>query len=234
MTTGAASRTATSESFASLLDDAAHRLGLVLSPAQSGQLLSYVALLSHWNRTYNLTAIRDPREMLVQHIFDCLALIGPLRRESASRTTHRLLDVGSGAGLPGIVVAIAAPEFTVTCVDSVGKKTAFITHAAQKLGLNHLVATHSRVEQLTGTFDVITSRAFASLGDFVESTRHLLAAGGSWVAMKGKAPVEGEESIAGKSVMFHVEPIEVPELNADRCLVWMEPTPMQVHTDRNI
>lgn len=185
----------------------------------------YLDLLVKWNAAYNLTAVRDPAQMRDQHLADCLAVIEPLRRELCKASSVRMLDVGSGAGLPGVVLAIAEPEWDVTCVDAVGKKTAFIRHVAGELALHNLHAAHTRVEALKSTpFDVVTARAFASLADFTQLTRHLLATRGLWMAMKGKRPDDEIAALPPDVTMFHVEPLEVPGLGAERCLVWMRPT----------
>lgn len=208
---------------APLLNAALDRLSLALTPEKHGQLLRYLALLGQWNKIYNLTSVRDPRAMLSQHVIDCLATIEPLRREAASRPRRRLLDVGSGAGLPGIVIAIAAPEFQVTCIDSVGKKAAFISQVASALKLTNLDAVHGRVEAMDGqpTFDIIASRAFSSVSTLVASTRKLLASGGVWMAMKGQDPVEELALLDLTVFLFHVEPLDVPGLNAQRCIAWI-------------
>ncbi|MFT3663844.1 16S rRNA (guanine(527)-N(7))-methyltransferase RsmG [Piscinibacter sp.] len=200
-------------------------LGLAVDAATQARLLAYLALLQRWNATYNLTAVREPAEMLTQHLADCLAVVGPLRRQLGSSAACRILDVGSGGGLPGVVLAALEPAWSVTCVDAVGKKAAFIRQAAVELGLRNLSAEHARVESLkAGGFDLIVSRAFASLADFVTLTRPLLAPTGVWAAMKGKTPtaelVELDALPAGIDV-FHVEPITVPGLDAERCIVWM-------------
>ena len=198
---------------------AASALGISLSIGQSAQLLDFVELLARWNRTYNLTAIRDPASMLTQHVVDCLTAIPALRREGRG---GRVLDVGSGGGLPGLVWAVMEPGFDVTCVDSVGKKAAFVRQAAAALGLGNLHGEHARVEALAeAPFDLITSRAFATLDTFVTATERLLKRGGAWVAMKGKIPSEEIGALPGSVEMFHVEPLEVPGLKAERCLVWM-------------
>lgn len=190
-----------------------------LSQHQSTQLLDFVELLAHWNRTYNLTAVRDPAGMLTQHVVDCLAVVPALRRENRH---GRVLDVGSGGGLPGVVWAVMEPDTDVTCVDSVGKKAAFLQQAAGSLRLGNLHGKHARVERLdAGRFDLIASRAFASLPDFAALTAHLLSEGGAWLAMKGKVPT-GEIGALPQGVeVFHVEQVVVPGLAADRCLVWM-------------
>jgi 16S rRNA (guanine527-N7)-methyltransferase len=202
----------------------ASELGLALAPAQIDALLSFLRLLQRWNATYNLTAVRDPADMLVQHVADCLAVIGPLQRQLASAPASRVLDVGSGGGLPGVVVAIALPAVDVTCVDAVGKKVAFVRQAAAELRLPNLHAEHVRVEDLRApAFDLITSRAFASLADFTRLTRRHIAPGGVWMAMKGKMPLDEQQALPPDVDVFHVEPLTVPDLNAERCLVWMKP-----------
>lgn len=211
-----------------LLTAAAAGLSVPLSSTQCDQLLAYRDLLAKWNRVYNLTAVRDPADMLVQHLVDSLAVVPPLHAflEQAGKTSARLLDVGSGAGLPGIVFAVMLPRLQITCVDTVGKKASFIRQAAAELQLTGLRAEHARVEDLRVTpFDVITSRAFASLADFALMTRAQLAADGVWMAMKGKRPDAEIAALHWDTEVFHVEPLNVPGLNADRCIVWMRPKP---------
>jgi len=214
--------------FGPTLAAAAAALGLDLSADQSRRLLDYVALLQRWNRTYNLTAIRDPGEMLSQHVVDCLAAVPALRRTSPG--PKRVLDVGSGGGLPGLVWAVVEPHPDVTCVDSVGKKVAFIRQAALALRLDNLRAEHSRVEQLQApAFDLVTSRAFASLADFVGLTRAHANPGGIWLAMKGKLPLDEIAALPSDFQAFHVERLEVPGMAAERCLIWIRKTaPMLV------
>lgn len=203
--------------------DAAAQLELPLDEPIVERLLAYLDLLQRWNGTYNLTAVRDPADMLTQHLFDCLAVIKPLRGVAE---TGRLLDVGSGGGLPGVVVAATCPGWSVICVDTVGKKAAFIQQAAVELRLPNLRSEHARVETLKlAPFDVVTSRAFASLPDFVKLTRPLLTPGGVWMAMKGKMPDEEVAILPSDVDVFHVEQIHVPGLSADRCIVWMRPKP---------
>jgi len=203
-----------------LIASGAARLGLALEPEQVSRLVSYLRLIARWNETYNLTSIRDPRAMAAQHIVDCLATAAALQRRRPAADRRYLVDVGSGAGLPGVVVAISLPETEVVCVDSVGKKAAFITHAAASLGVGNVSALHARVERLRDRrFDVVASRAFASLPDFVAETQHLLAENGEWLAMKGKAPAS--EIAALRGVDAETEPIVVPGLAANRCIVWM-------------
>jgi 16S rRNA (guanine527-N7)-methyltransferase len=194
-------------------------LGLDAGPAQLAALDAYLALLQRWNATYNLTAVRDPAAMLTQHLADCLAVVEPLRQRCPR---GRVLDVGSGGGLPGVVLAIMLPALDVTCVDTVGKKVAFIRQAGATLALPNLHAEHARVEALQRpAFDLITSRAFAALADFVSLTAPLLAPGGVWMAMKGKPPIDEISALPETVEMFHVEPLQVPGLDAERCLVWL-------------
>ena len=213
-------------SAAAVLEQGLADLGLVLQAGQRDQCLAYLALIGKWNQVYNLTAVRQSEQMLTHHLLDCLAGLGPLQRHLAASGLSqgaRLLDVGSGAGLPGIVWAIGFPQLQVCCVDTVAKKAAFITQAGLTLGLKNLKGVHARVENLSGPFDVISSRAFASLPDFVAWSSQALAEGGVWLAMKGKHP--GDEIAAVPADVFHVEPLQVPGLSAERCLVWMRPRP---------
>ena len=209
-----------------VLNAGLRELGLDLSEAQTTQLLDYLALLQKWNKVYNLTAVRDPAEMLTHHLLDSLAAIGPLLRQSAGQAL-RLLDVGSGGGLPGVVIAVACPEIAVSCVDTVGKKAAFIQQAAATLKLPNLRGVHARVETLTAEqgegFDIVCSRAFASLPDFTACSRAALKPGGVWMAMKGKHPEAELAALPADVEVFHVEPLRVPGLNAERCIVWMRP-----------
>lgn len=194
-------------------------LGLTVTSAQSDALDRYLSLLQQWNATYNLTAVRDRPGMLTQHLADCLAVLPPLGRHASG---GRMLDVGSGGGLPGIVIAILRQSWDVTCIDTVGKKAAFVRQAAGALSLLNLHAVHGRVEQLQAPpFDVITARAFAALPDLVRLTRPLLAPGGIWMAMKGRVPDEEIAALPQDVTVFHVEHLQVPGLDAQRCLVWM-------------
>ncbi len=195
-------------------------LGLTLSDGQIGQLLAYLDWIAKWNRVYNLTAVREPAEMLTHHLLDSLAVIAPLNRQRAGRTI-RLLDVGSGAGLPGVVIAICCPDVVVHCVDTVAKKAAFIQQVAAALLLKNLKGVHARVENLTDTYDVVSSRAFASLVDFTNWSRQALAEGGVWMAMKGKHPADELAVLPVGVEVFHVEQLVVPGLDAERCIVWL-------------
>jgi 16S rRNA (guanine527-N7)-methyltransferase len=209
-----------------LLRAGAQALGLRLTDAQCDALLAYQALLIKWNKVYNLTAVRKPADMLTHHLLDSLAVLPPLSARLAGQGAQRLLDVGSGGGLPGVVLAIMLPELEVTCVDTVGKKASFIRQVAGELKLRNLSAAHARVEDLRlKPFDVIASRAFASLADFTRLTQHLLADGGVWMAMKGKDPTTEVAALPAEWDVFHVEQLAVPGLDADRCLLWIRRTP---------
>lgn len=193
-----------------------------MSAADDPRHERYLSLLAKWNAAYNLTAVRDLAQMRALHLADCLAVVEPLRRQLGNGKPARVLDVGSGAGLPGVVLAIAEPAWHVTCVDAVGKKAAFIRQVAGELALPNLHAAHARVETLQTTpFDVITSRAFASLAEFTRLTRALLAPTGVWMAMKGKRHADEVAALPSGVRAFHVEPLDVPGLDAERCLVWL-------------
>ncbi len=215
-------------------------LGLSLPAEQQEQLLAYMDLIGKWTKVYNLTAVRDANEMLTHHLLDSLAVIAPLRRELAKlplaeavtvgsgiggglkvENQFSLLDVGAGAGLPGIVIAITCPEVSVTCVDTVAKKAAFIQQVAATLKLPNLKGLHARVESLTQPFDVVCSRAFASLVDFTTWSKSALATHGIWMAMKGKHPDQELAMLPESVKVFHVEQLQVPGLDAERCIIWM-------------
>ena len=205
--------------------------------------MGYLRLLHRWAQVHNLTAIDDPSAMLVQHVFDSLAIVPLAQRWRPEGGV--MLDVGSGAGLPGVVVAIAAPRWTVACIDRVDKKVGFVRQVALELGLANLHAMHGRVESLGATglgsaardwrqlapqgADLVVSRAFASLSDFVSLSRRSLGLGGAWLAMKGRPPdqeldVLRAARLGGEALeVFHVEPLHVPELQAERCAVWIRP-----------
>lgn len=199
-------------------------LALDLNDIQIHQLLDYQNMIGKWTRVYNLTAVRDPSEMLTHHLLDSLAAIAPLQRylqKAGLDSGSRLLDVGSGAGLPGVVVAVCCPTVAVTCVDTVAKKAAFIKQAALALRLPKLTGLHARVESIEQPFDVICSRAFASLPDFTQWSAGALAPGGVWMAMKGRQPADELAALPPSVEVFHVEQLCVPGLDAERCVVWM-------------
>ncbi len=205
-----------------ILADGAKALSLQLSDAQVARLIDYLALMSKWNSVYNLTAVRDPVQMVTQHLLDSLAAV------SAFDSARQVLDVGAGGGLPGIVLAIwaaeARPEMRVSMIDTVHKKTAFLTQVKAELGLNNVSVYTARVEQWEAPqkFDVITSRAFADLSDFVNWSGHLLADGGEFIALKGVAPdAEVAQLPAGWKVR-EVRALHVPTLQAERHLIFIE------------
>lgn len=211
-----------------VLEQSLPALGLSLDAAQITALLDYLALIGKWTKVYNLTAVRDPDEMLTHHLLDSLAVIAPLQKQLAAMaelgavgSAPRLLDVGSGAGLPGIVIAICCPHITVHCVDTVAKKAAFIQQVAVSLKLPNLRGIHARVESLTDKYDVVSSRAFASLVDFTTWSVAALAEQGIWMGMKGKHPAEEMAALPSLVEVFHVEQLVVPGLDAERCIVWM-------------
>jgi 16S rRNA (guanine527-N7)-methyltransferase len=216
------------------LRDGAAELGLSLDDRQCERLLAYAALILKWNKVYNLTALRDPALVLTHHLLDSLSVIAPLQSRcppsGTEPATRRLLDVGAGAGLPGVVIAILRQDIDVTCVDAVAKKAAFVQQVAVELKLPNLHGLHARVESLAGSYDVISCRAFASLADFYRGSKQLLASDGVWLAMKGKVPdlelaelSELAELKDGIDV-FHVEHLQVPGLDAERCIVWARKT----------
>jgi 16S rRNA (guanine527-N7)-methyltransferase len=187
-------------------------LGLDLPAAAQGRLLGFRDLLLKWNKTYNLTALRDPQQAISHHLLDSLVILpwvgaGPL------------LDVGSGGGLPGIPLAIARPDLAVCMVDTVQKKTTFLQQAVIELRLRNVTVHHARVEEMVGQFAQITSRAFAELTSFVSLTRHLLAPDGRWLAMKGVRPDDEIAALPASIVVDAIIPLTVPGLDAERHLI---------------
>lgn len=201
-----------------VLREGAVKLGLTLTDAQDEKLLDYLALLLKWNAVYNLTSVRDPRQMVTQHLLDAMAAL------PAFTGAQRVLDVGSGGGLPGVVLAIWAPLMQVHMIDTVHKKTAFLTQVKAELGLANVSVHTGRVEQLEvkQKFDVITSRAFAELADFVNWSGHLLEEGGQMIALKGQAPTEEIARLPAGWQMQKLEPITVPGMDAQRHLVFIK------------
>jgi 16S rRNA (guanine527-N7)-methyltransferase len=200
------------------LADGARALHLDLGEAQLGKLMDYLTLLSKWNAVYNLTALRDPRQMVTHHLLDSLAVV------PAFDGAKNILDVGAGGGLPGIVLAIARPDMRVSMVDTVHKKTAFLTQVKAELGLANVNVYTARVEQLKvpQKFGVITSRAFAELNDFVTWSGHLLEEGGRFIALKGVMPNEEIARLPAGWKVGKVESLTVPGLDAERHLVFIE------------
>lgn len=214
------------EEFAKRLSIACNQLGINLSIEQKTRLLEYLENLLKWNKTYNLTAIRNPEQGLIQHIFDSLSIIPSLKLyfDKHLITTPEILDVGSGAGLPGAVLAIACQQTKVTCIDTVEKKTSFIKQVASVLKIANLKAIHSRIENLDSIdADLVISRAFASLEDFAKLAGKHVSEKGILVGMKGKTPKEEIDKLVNKGewIIEKIEPLQVPELQAERCLVWM-------------
>lgn len=191
--------------------DGVDRLGVDLPAAAPARLLAYVAELEQWNAAYNLTAIREPLAMVTRHLLDSLALLPHIGSGS-------LLDVGSGAGIPGLILAIARPELAVVVLDSNGKKARFMRHAIRTLGISNAEVAEVRAEafDVDSPFDQITSRAFANLADFVAGTRHLLAPGGQWVAMKGKLDPAECSALPADCQVVATHRLQVPGLTEDR------------------
>ena len=210
------------------LEQGAAQLGLRLSVEQFDKLMGFLDLLQKWNKVYNLTSVRDPQEMMSLHMLDSLAAVPALQRYVASlgkaageRTAQ--LDVGSGGGLPGVVFAVCCPEVDVHCVDTVGKKAAFLQQAAVPLLLSNLKSSPARVVTLKGPYEIVSCRAFASLVDFTTWSRAAIAPHGIWFAMKGKHPQDEMDALGQDVEVFHVEPLQVPGLDAERCIVWAKP-----------
>ena len=187
-------------------------LGLALSDEQQHKLLAFRDLLLKWNKVYNLTALRDPAQAISHHLLDSLAIL-PHVGDGA------LLDVGAGGGLPGIPLAIARPQLSVSLVDTVQKKATFLRQAAIELGLPNVTVHHARVEDKRGQYAQISSRAFAEIGLFVCLTRHLLAPGGCWLAMKGVRPDDELRALPADVVIDQIIPLHIPGLDAERHLI---------------
>lgn len=200
-------------------------LGLLLSEAQLMQLVAYAQLLMRWNSTYNLTSIEEG-QFLTHHLLDSLSIIGEIRSIVGDRAAN-LLDVGAGGGLPGIPVAIAAPELRVTLIDKVQKKAAFLTQVKLELGLRNVECVHARVEEWNPPthFDLVIARAFASLTELVRLTGHLRAPGGCWLAMKGVLPQAELDELRRSAPELRVRAIKlrVPRLDAERHLIVLQP-----------
>lgn len=214
------------DAVAAALLSSALEVGVSLAANQVRQMLDYVRMLERWGRAFNLSGAKDASQLLREHVVDCLTVVAPLEHwATAHAGSIRILDVGSGAGLPGLVLAIARPEWSVTTVDAAAKKAAFVRHAAGEIGLGNVRALHGRVQAIAPSerFDVVISRAFSSLGGLIDATRQRLSPRGVWLAMKGRRPdLELAELPAGIDA-FHVERVHVPGLDAERCLVWIRP-----------
>ena len=187
-------------------------LGIELPAGVQAKLLAYAAFLEKWNRTYSLTALRDPQRAVSHHLLDSLAILPDV-------TAENLLDVGSGGGLPGIPLAIARPDLPVGMVDTVQKKATFLQQASIELDLKNVAVHHARVEEMQGQYAQISSRAFAEIALFVALTRHLLAPGGRWLAMKGQRPDDELKALPDDIAVEAIVPLEVPGLAAERHLI---------------
>jgi 16S rRNA (guanine527-N7)-methyltransferase len=202
---------------AELLAAGVAEMGLDVSPEAQQKLLQYLSLLNKWNKVYNLTAVRDPLEMVTLHLLDSLSVLPYIQAKN-------LLDVGSGGGLPGIVLAICLPNLQVTTIDTVQKKAIFMRQVKGELGLSNLEVVHARVEnyQPSEKFAAIISRAFSEMALFIKLTQHLLADNGQWLAMKGLAPTDELKNLALKT--SKIIPLKVAGLDAERHLVIIEKT----------
>ena len=202
---------------AHVLKNGVEQLELGLSEAQQEKLLDYLALLNKWNKVYNLTAVRDPMEMMTLHVLDSRAAV------PAFKDAQNVLDVGAGGGLPGVVLAIARPDMKVSMIDIVHKKTAFLNQVKAELELGNVTVYTKKVQdlQVKTAYDVITSRAFADLSDFVNWSGHLLAEGGRFIALKGTAPAEERERLPDPWKVNELQPLQIPGLDAQRHLVFI-------------
>ena len=217
-----ATQIASGASLEASLQQGAQALGIELDEKQQQQLLAYLSLLAKWNRTYNLTSIREPAQMMTHHLLDSLAVV------PAFAAADNVLDVGAGGGLPGMILAIwaskARPSMRVSMIDTVHKKTAFLTQAKAELGLANVSVHTARVEQLqvAQKFDVITSRAFAELADFINWSEHLLADGGQFIALKGVQPDQEIARLPAGWQVTEIRPVTVPGLDAERHLIFIK------------
>lgn len=206
------------DALAKVLADGIAEMGLQVTPEQQGKLMAYLQLMHKWNAVYNLTSLRDPMQMVTHHLLDSLAAV------PAFEGARNVLDVGAGGGLPGTVLAITRPDMKVAMIDTVHKKTAFLTQVKVELGLANVTVHTMKVQdlQVSDKFDVITSRAFADLSDFVNWSGHLLQDGGKFIALKGVAPSEERERLPLAWKVIDLQPLQVPRLGAERHLVFIE------------
>jgi len=207
---------------ATVLAEGIAEMKLDIPAAQQEKLMAYLALMNKWNSVYNLTSLRDPMQMVTHHLLDSLAAV------PAFVGARNVLDVGAGGGLPGIVLAITRPDMKVSMIDTVHKKTAFLKQVKAELELANVTVHTMKVQDLgvatplSDKFDVITSRAFADLSDFLDWSGHLLAEGGKFIALKGTAPAEEQERVPGEWRITGLQPLQVPRLEAERHLVFVE------------
>lgn len=208
------------DALAKVLADGIAEMGLNVTPEQQDKLMAYLQLMHKWNAVYNLTSLRDPMQMVTHHLLDSLAAV------PAFNAARNVLDVGAGGGLPGTVLAITRPDMKVAMIDTVHKKTAFLTQVKAELGLTNVTVHTMKVQdlQVSDKFDVITSRAFADLSDFVNWSGHLLQEGGRFIALKGVAPSEERERLPQEWKVTGLQPLQVPRLDAERHLVFIERT----------
>ena len=208
------------ENLRPVLESGLDALCIKLAKEQQNKIINYLIILSKWNSVYNLTAIRDPKEMMTHHVLDSLSAV------PAFTEAQNVLDVGSGGGLPGMILAICYPDKKISMIDTVSKKTAFLNQAKAELGLNNVTVYSARVEslQVNQPFDVITSRAFSELNNFVNWSQHLLAEGGRFIAMKGVHPQGEMERLPEGWEVKEVRPLTVPELDAERHLIFIQKT----------
>lgn len=208
------------DALAQVLADGIADMGLDVSAEQQTKLMAYLQLMHKWNAVYNLTSLRDPMQMVTHHLLDSLAAV------PAFVGAKNVLDVGAGGGLPGTVLAITRPDMKVAMIDTVHKKTAFLTQVKAELGLTNVTVHTMKVQdlQVNDKFDVITSRAFADLSDFVNWSGHLLGEGGRFIALKGVAPSEERERLPQEWKVTDLQPLQVPRLGAERHLVFIERT----------
>ena len=205
------------DALARVLADGIAEMGLGVTPEQQVKLMAYLQLMHKWNAVYNLTSLRDPMQMVTHHLLDSLAAV------PAFDGARNVLDVGAGGGLPGTVLAITRPGMKVAMIDTVHKKTAFLTQVKAELGLTNVTVHTMKVQDLVVAepFDVITSRAFADLSDFVNWSGHLLQEGGKFIALKGVAPSEERERLPQEWKVTGLQPLQVPRLGAERHLVFI-------------
>lgn len=209
--------------FAATLEAGLDTLGLGRQPQTVETLVAYLQLIEKWNRVHNLTAVRDPERMLTQHLLDSLAVLPELPR----RDDLRLLDVGSGAGLPGIPIAVLRPSWQITLIDSNGKKASFLRQAVAELGLAKVEVVQARVEEFKPSqcYDIVISRAFSDLADFLAGARHLVCPDGALVAMKGVFPEEELALLPETAAHVSSVPLQVPGLDAARHLITLKLKP---------
>jgi len=208
------------EALARVLREGVAEMQLDVTPEQQTRLMAYLHLMHKWNAVYNLTSLRDPMQMVTHHLLDSLAAV------PAFKDASNVLDVGAGGGLPGIVLAITRPDMKVAMIDTVHKKTAFLTQVKAELALSNVTVHTMKVQdlQVSDKFDVITSRAFADLSDFVNWSGHLLQEGGKFIALKGVAPSEERERLPQEWKVSGLQPLQVPKLGAERHLVFIQRT----------